>query len=84
MKIDFTIFGGRTYLMTVGCGVVTSVMRWFEHLDNQSWTLVTMGTVGAYIAAQTVQKHGEIRADVQKTIAAAQVAASPPSIVEQV
>lgn len=81
--MNFQTFGGRTYLLTVGCGLVTSLMRWFDHLDNGSYTAIITASVCAYITRTIVQNYGEIRADVQKTIAAAQVD-SPPSIVEQV
>lgn len=82
--MNFELIGGRTFALVVGCGAVTSLMRVFEKLDNGSFTAVIIATVGAYVAATAVQKHGEIRADVQKTIAAAQVEAAPPSVVEQV
>ncbi len=82
--MNFQIFGGRTFALTAGCGMVVSLMRWFDHLDNGSFTAIIIATVGAYIAATTVQRHTEIRADVQKTIAHAQVEADPPTVVEQV
>lgn len=82
--MNFELVGGRTFALTAGAGVVTSAMRVFDRLDNGSYTAIILGTVGAYIASTTFQKHGEIRADVQKTIAAAQVEASPPNVVEQV
>ena len=82
-NLNFGLVGGRTFALAAGCGIVTSLMRWFDHLDNGSFTAIVMGTVGAYIASTTFQKHTEIRADVQKTITAAQ-AESPPTIVQQV
>lgn len=81
---DFTVIGGRTFLLTVGCGFVTSLMRWFDHLDNGSFTAVILGTVGAYIASSTFKAHSEVRAETQKFIAEKQTEASPPTTVEQV
>ncbi len=82
-EIDFDAIGGRTFVLVLGCSAVNSLMKWFDHLDNGSYTAIIIATVGAYVAANAIDKHGQQRADVQKTIAAAQVV-SPPSIVEQV
>lgn len=82
--MNFAAVGGRTFALTAGCGMAVSVMRWFDHLDNGSFTAIVMGTVGAYIASTTFQKHGEIRADVQKTLGGLQADAPPPATVDQV
>ena len=82
--MNFDVVGGRTFLLTVGCGLTTSLMRWFDHLDNGSWTAVVVASVCAYIAKSTVDEHTKVRADVQKTIAATQAAAPPPATVDQV
>ncbi|MEO5568876.1 MAG: hypothetical protein ABIR92_10310 [Gemmatimonadaceae bacterium] len=81
--MNFATFGGRTYALTVGCGAVTSLMRCIDKLDNPTYGLIITSSVCAYIAATAVKAHTEIRAGVQKSIAAAQ-ADSPPSVVEQV
>lgn len=81
--MNFERFGGRTFLLTVGCGITTSVMRWFEHLDNPTFGTIITGSVCAYIAKSGWDEHSKTRADVQKSIATKQ-AESPPSIVEQV
>lgn len=49
-------FGGRRFLLTLGCGVACSVLLWFGKLTDASFTMIIMGTVGAYIAANTTQK----------------------------
>lgn len=82
--MNFEPVGGRTYVLTVGCGVVTSFMRWFDKLDNPTYGMIISASVCAYIAATAVKTHSEIRAGVQTKIAEAQAQASPPSIVEQV
>lgn len=81
--LDFSWFGGRTFLLTVGCGFVSSFLLWFGKLDNGSYTAIILASVCAYIAKTTVERHGEIRADVQKVLGGLQ-AETPPSVVEQV
>lgn len=80
----FRVLGGRTFALTVGCGLACSVLLWFGKLDSGGFVAVIIGTVGAYITANAFTKHAEVRADVQKTIAQAQVEAAPPTVVEQV
>jgi hypothetical protein len=50
--------GGRTFVLTVGCGLVTSVLQWFGKLDpsGSQFSVVIVSTVGAYIAANAVQR----------------------------
>ncbi len=67
--MNFETFGGRTFLLTVGCGAVTSVMRWFDKLDNGSWTAVIIASVCAYIAKSGWDEHGKVKAETQKAIA---------------
>jgi len=63
MKIN--TFGGRRFLMTIGCGVVTSFLAWFAKIDGNAYALTIGGTVGAYILGNTAQKiKGEPDADV--------------------
>jgi hypothetical protein len=51
-------FGGRRFVLTVGAGLVTSLLQWFGKLDpaGNTYALVVLGTVGAYLAANTTQK----------------------------
>jgi hypothetical protein len=50
--------GGRTFLLTVGCGMATTALQAFGKLDpaGSTYALVVVGTVGAYITGNTVQR----------------------------
>lgn len=54
--MNIATFGGRRFLLTVGCGIVTSYLLWAGKLDSGSYTAIILGTVGAYIGANTFQK----------------------------
>lgn len=54
--MNLTSWGGRRFLLTLGCGMVTSALLWFGKLDPTTYSVVILGTVGAYIAGNTVQK----------------------------
>lgn len=41
----------KAFLLCLGCNGVTSLLLWFEKLDNGSYTTITLGTTGAYIGA---------------------------------
>lgn len=82
--MNFDFVGGRTFLLTVGCGISTSLMRWFDKIDNGSWTAVILASVCAYIAKSGWDEHTKVRADLQRDIAATQATADPPANVVQV
>ena len=54
--MNIETFGGRRFLLTLGCGVACSALLWFEKLTDGSFTAIIMSTVGVYIAANTTQK----------------------------
>jgi len=56
----FTKFGGRKFLLCLGCGIVTTVLLWFGKLDGAAYTTIILGTVGAFIVGNVAaQKKGE-------------------------
>lgn len=57
--------GGRTFLLTLGCGMATTVLTWFGKIDGGTFSVVTLGTVGAYIAANAVHGVAQIKGETQ-------------------
>ena len=49
-------FGGRRFLLTLGCGVVTSLLVWFDKISDGVYSAVIIATVAAYITGGTAQK----------------------------
>ena len=47
--------GGRRFILSVMTLIICSVLLWFGKLTDPSYALIVMGTVGALIAAHTVQ-----------------------------
>jgi hypothetical protein len=54
--MNFTMFGGRRFVMAMGAGIMTTALQWFGKLDSSgaTYALVIIGTVGAYITAAVV------------------------------
>lgn len=48
--------GGRRFLLSLGAGVVSSVLVWYGKIDGSIYRDVVIGTVGLYIAGNTAQK----------------------------
>lgn len=59
MKIDN--YGGRRFVLTLGCGVVTAILVWNGKISDQVYAAVIIATVAAYITGNVTQK--KIEAD---------------------
>ena len=61
-KIEYS--GGRRFLITLGSGVMTTLLQWAGKLDpaGTTYAMVILGTVGAYIGGNTWQKKNDLGA----------------------
>jgi uncharacterized membrane protein YeaQ/YmgE (transglycosylase-associated protein family) len=48
--------GGRRFLMSMLVGFTTALLTYMEKIDGTTYSLVILGTVGAYITGNTFQK----------------------------
>ena len=53
--------GGRRFILAMGAGITTTFLQWMGKLDaaGNTYMLTVLGTVGAYIAANTYQKKND-------------------------
>ncbi len=51
--------GGRKFLATIGCGFATTLLCWFGKIDQGTYSMVTIATVGAFITGNVWQKRGQ-------------------------
>lgn len=72
----FSALGGRRFLISVGAGAVTSVLSWFQKITPEIYRDVILGTVGAYILGNTVQKVKQ--ATGQTTVQVAEITGEAP------
>lgn len=54
MKLDS--YGGRRFLMTMGCGIACTVLVWFAKIEDTIFRDIIIATVAVYIAGNTFQK----------------------------
>lgn len=52
----FTRFGGRRFLLTLGCGVVNTWLVYAGVITGEVYQVIILGTVGIFIGGNTVQK----------------------------
>ena len=55
--------GGRTFVLTLGAGIASSLLCWFGKIAGGEYVAVISITVGAYIGANAAQKVKQIAAD---------------------
>lgn len=48
--------GGRRFALTLGSGVVNTILLWFGKLSETNFRDLVVATVGVYIAANTTGK----------------------------
>lgn len=55
-------FGGRRFVMTMGCGIACTALLWFGKMDGPIFRDVIIATVAAYIAGNSWEsvKHGPV------------------------
>ena len=70
MNFNFQGYGGRRFLLTLGTGVVTSVLQWFGKLDQagSTYALTIAGTVAAYITGNVAESRNNSQAETTKAI----------------
>lgn len=54
--MNFQSFGSRRFIMTMGCGIVTTALCWFGKIDGTIYAAVISATVAVYIAGNTTEK----------------------------
>jgi hypothetical protein len=53
---------GTRCLVTIGAGVVDTILCWFNKITGEQYVTLTLGTVGVFIAAAAYQKAQEAKA----------------------
>jgi len=53
--------GGRRFVLTLGCGIVCTALVALGRIEGVIFRDIILGTVAAYIAGNTWQKHAEAR-----------------------
>ena len=48
--------GGRRFIITIGCGLVSGALLWCGKLTSADYTTITIATVAVYISGNTYQK----------------------------
>jgi hypothetical protein len=51
--------GGRRFLLTVGAGIVHTILLLADKLSGEQFVMLTMSTTAVYIGANTYQKAKE-------------------------
>ena len=76
-------FGGRRFLLSLGAGVASSFLVWFEKISDEIYRDVVLATVAAYITGNTFQKIRQTNS--QTTVQVAEITGeAPPTVVTPV
>lgn len=54
-----TIPGGRKFFLTLGCGIACTALVWFGKISGEVYSMIILGTVGAYIGGNVWQKKAQ-------------------------
>lgn len=54
--ISLEALGGRRFVMSMLIGFTTALLTYLGKIDGNTYSMVILGTVGAYIAGNTFQK----------------------------
>jgi hypothetical protein len=54
--MNLNTFGGRRFLLTVLSGIGTWVLCWSAKIGGETYSLVTIATVAAYIGGNVAQR----------------------------
>ena len=54
--MDYDKYGGRRFLMSMLVGLTTALLTYLGKIDGATYSLTILGTVGAYIAGNVIQK----------------------------
>lgn len=49
-------YAEQRFIMTLGCGIVTSILTWNGKITSETYGVVTLGTVGVFITAAVYEK----------------------------
>lgn len=52
--MNFTTFGGRRFVITLGAGMASTVLVWFVKITPEVFAEIIKWTVGVYIGGGTV------------------------------
>jgi hypothetical protein len=59
MKDLINNLGGRRFVMTMGCGIVSTILVWFTKISGAEYVTIISLTVAAYIGGNVYQKKVE-------------------------
>lgn len=66
MKYIITNWGGRRFLLVVGCGVACTVLVWHAKISDSIFRDIIAITVAVYVAGNVTQKVKEAQAEGQE------------------